>query len=116
MMQPEAIARVCYETLRAIDEAAGIEPVVAWNQASRSARDTYIGGVHAALANRHLSAQDLHAVWMDDKLKAGWTYGPRADAEQKTHPALLPFDEMPPHQRTKDFVFVALVTALSRPS
>ena len=44
-----------------------------------------------------------HDRWMTDKIAAGWTYAPppRDDAK-KTHPCLVPWDELPEEEKDKD--------------
>ncbi len=63
------------------------------------------------LANPDLTAEDQHMQWMKDKVMAGWIYGPVKDSEAKTHPCILPYDELPPEQKVKDHVFRAIVKA-----
>lgn len=55
-----------------------------------------------------------HISWSQQKLAEGWTYGPEKDPEAKTHPCLRPFDELPPEQQAKDFIFRGVVHALTR--
>lgn len=38
----------------------------------------------------------------------GWRYGPVRDREAKTHPDMVPYDELERRERDKDAVFVAL--------
>ncbi|MCS6958407.1 MAG: RyR domain-containing protein, partial [Aquificaceae bacterium] len=40
-------------------------------------------------------AEELHNLWMEEKLSQGWTYGPVRDNEKKTHPNLVPYEELP---------------------
>jgi hypothetical protein len=49
---------------------------------------------------------------MKERLAAGWVYGPVKDPEQKTHPALRPYDELSRETRLKDAVFRAIVRAM----
>ncbi len=48
-------------------------------------------------------SQMEHDRWMKDKRAAGWTYAPppRDDAK-KTHPCLVPWEELPENEREKD--------------
>jgi len=48
-----------------------------------------------------LLARREHQRWMDHKLSRGWTLGPRDDA-RRTHPCLVPHDELPEAQRQRD--------------
>lgn len=46
------------------------------------------------------------------KLKDGWRYGEITSAEEKTHPELLPFLQLPPETRAKALFFRQTVVAL----
>ena len=38
----------------------------------------------------------------------GWVYGPVRDVEKKTHPDMVPFDQLEQREQDKDAVFLAL--------
>ena len=42
----------------------------------------------------------------------GWVYGEHKDEQRKTHPCIVPYDELPAAQRAKDALFLANVRAL----
>jgi hypothetical protein len=46
---------------------------------------------------------------MQEKKAAGWIYGPVKDPEKKEHPCIVPYDQLPIEQRTKDYLFKAIV-------
>jgi ryanodine receptor 2 len=48
------------------------------------------------------------------KLEAGWTYGETKDPVLKKHPALVPWEKLPPETKAKDAVFTAIVKALAK--
>jgi hypothetical protein len=66
-------------------------------------KDSARQGVQKALDGA--SPEDLHLSWCDQKVKAGWRYGPEKNPERKTHPCLLPYKDLPADQRQKDFIF-----------
>ena len=39
-------------------------------------------------------ARNVHEVWAKEKLSQGWIYGEKLDHEKKTHPDLIPYDEL----------------------
>jgi RyR domain-containing protein len=39
----------------------------------------------------------------------GWRWGAVKDPQQRTHPNLLPYSELPPAEREKDSLFKAIV-------
>lgn len=47
-------------------------------------------------------AAHVHDVWMQGRAAAGWTYGPRRDDEQLTHPCMVPYDELPEEEKEFD--------------
>lgn len=47
-------------------------------------------------------ARNTHAVWAEQRLKTGWTYGPKRDDELKKHPCLVPYDELPETEKEYD--------------
>ncbi|MBM4275973.1 MAG: RyR domain protein [Deltaproteobacteria bacterium] len=53
-----------------------------------------------------------HDRWMAEKRAAGWTYGPVKDAGKKTHPSLLPWEELPEEEKDKDRQAVRAIPAL----
>lgn len=110
--EEERIARVCHEAKRAICTAFGDHSQKPWNEAEQWQRDNAIRGVRFALDNPAAPPSAQHDAWMADKLADGWVYGPVKDPEAKTHPCLVPYDQLPPEQRVKDYVFKAVVAAM----
>ncbi len=43
----------------------------------------------------------------------GWVHGEVKDPERKTHPALLPFAELPAERQLQDRLFIAIIRALA---
>jgi hypothetical protein len=39
-------------------------------------------------------AEAAHQVWIEGKLREGWTYGPVTDKEKKVHNCLVPYDQL----------------------
>lgn len=50
----------------------------------------------------------LHDEWVDAYEKMGWVYGQERDPIAKTHPDMVPYDDLGQLERDKDAVFVAL--------
>ena len=49
-----------------------------------------------------------HQTWMDEYFRMGWVYGKIRNTEKRTHPDLVPFDELEQREQDKDAVFLAL--------
>jgi hypothetical protein len=58
--------------------------------------------------DRKSDPAELHADWVRAYEAMGWVYGPVRDAEAKTHPDMVPFDQLEPREQAKDAVFIAL--------
>ena len=69
-------------------------------------------GVEFRLNNPEAGHDAQHNSWMEEKINDGWVYGDVKDAEKKTHPCIVPFDELPEFQKKKDGLFCAIVDAL----
>jgi RyR domain len=106
-----AIARVCHEANRAWCSSQGDYSQPVWDEAENWRRESAIRGVSVALAGATPETQ--HEAWTQDKLAEGWKYGPVKDAEAKTHPCLVAYDELPKDQQAKDALFGAIVRALA---
>jgi hypothetical protein len=108
-MTPEQIALVCHEANRAYCEAHHDFTSLTWSEAGASA----IAGVEFALANPEATPAAQHEKWMADKAAEGWIYGERKNVYLKTHPCMVPYEELPEIQRKKDALFQAIVRALA---
>jgi len=53
-----------------------------------------------------------HDRWTAAKLQAGWRYGPNKDNDAKTHPCLVPYDQLPPDEQDKDRNAVRQIPAM----
>jgi hypothetical protein len=109
----EAIARACHAANRAYCESIGDSSQPAWDDAPRWQKESAIRGVLAHLARPDgISPEESHRSWLAEKARTGWRYGPVKDAEAKTHPCFVPYDQLPEEQRAKDHIFADTVRAL----
>lgn len=112
-MNIEQIAKVCHEVNRAYCQALGDNSQPAWEDAPQWQRDSAMLGVKLHTENHGAGPQASHESWMAQKLSEGWEYWPTKDPETKRHPCIVPFDALPVEQQAKDFIFRAVVIALS---
>lgn len=49
----------------------------------------------------HIS-KNVHEVWAENRMSQGWTYGEQRDDELKTHPCLIPYEELPEEEKEYD--------------
>ena len=99
-----------YEAARLENEAAG-RPINPEPWASRDAgfRANMIKAVDRQCGDGKLTSPEaLHDAWVEAYLHLGWKYGPERDPEAKTHPDMVPFNELPRLEQEKDWVFFML--------
>ncbi len=109
----ERIARVVHEALSAWSRANGEPGYAPWDEASDEDRASTEASVRHALANPGDDDPKQHDQWAGQKREAGWTFGPVKDPAKKTHPDLVPFDQLPKSVQQKDALLRAIVAALS---
>lgn len=47
-------------------------------------------------------ARNVHEVWAASRIAQGWTYGEKRDDVKKTHPCLVPYEELPEVEKDYD--------------
>ena len=104
----EMIAKACHEANKAICDFNN-ESMDSWDDAKQWQRDAAIQGVKDLIDNPNLTPESLHIKWMENKEKDGWEYGTIKDADKKTHPCMIPYDQLPEYQQLKDHVFHSIV-------
>lgn len=111
--QMDRIARVCHEVNRAYCQALGDMSQPYWHDAPEWQRASARMGVDLHTMG-DFGPEASHISWMQQKLEEGWVYGPVKDAEKKEHPCMVPFADLPVAQQAKDFIFRAVVHAMTR--
>ena len=47
-------------------------------------------------------SKNVHEVWSETRILQGWTYGEQRNDELKTHPCLIPYEELPESEKEYD--------------
>lgn len=106
----DARAIFVYEGAR-LQAAAVNAPVVpeVWHQREHAFRKQFLGVIERQCgAARSSSPEALHDAWVRAYEVMGWRYGEVRDRGAKTHPDMVPFDELEQREQDKDAVFIAL--------
>jgi hypothetical protein len=106
-----ACARAAHEANRAYCLAICNDTQPSWDDAPLWQKVSAVAGVDGALAGN--TPEQSHKSWMAQKVADGWKYGPAKDPEKKEHPCMVPYSELPPEQRAKDDIFLAVVRAVA---
>jgi hypothetical protein len=112
-MIPVQIAQVAHEVNRAYCASIGDDSQPAWADAPDWQRASALAGVDMHLANPDATPEQSHESWLAVKLADGWTYGEVKNAELKQHPCFMPYADLPAAQKSKDYLFRAVVHAMA---
>lgn len=105
----ELAAKAAHEVNRAYCLALGDNSQLAWGDAPEWQRRSAIEGAKIISLFPDVSPREQHERWMDLKATEGWKYGSVKDVEKKEHPCFLPYGDLPPSQKAKDYLFGAAV-------
>lgn len=111
MFTNEQIAEMCHETNAAYCRLIGDTSQTSWADAPGWQRTSAMNGVAGALEGN--TPQESHESWMAEKVADGWVHGEVKDPDAKTHPCLVPYDELPAKQKVKDELYLAVVRTLA---
>lgn len=112
VLTPEDIARVCHEANRAYCMSTGDHGQTTWDTAPSWQKSSIVTRVEASLIDPDRTPEENHRAWMAIKEEGGWKYGNKKVPEQKEHPCMMPYDQLPKVQRLKSCLFLAVVHAL----
>ena len=112
-MDRTKLARAAHEINRAYCASLGDTTQAAWADAPEWQKASALAGVDMHTANPDATPEQSHESWLAQKTAEGWAYGEVKDAEKKLHPCFLPYAELPPEQRAKDYLFRAVVHTLN---
>lgn len=104
----EQVAKVCHNVNKAYCESIGDNSQPSWDDAPQWQKDSAMNGVDFHMRN-DVTPEQSHENWMKEKIETGWVYGEIKDPDNKTHPCMIPYNELPVEQRTKDYLFKAVV-------
>lgn len=105
----EACAHAAHEANRAYCRALGDHSQPPWSEAPDWQATSARNGVRGALAGN--TPEQSHESWLAEKVATGWVFGPVKDPEKKEHPCMVPYADLPPAQRAKDALYIAVVRA-----
>lgn len=103
----DVLARQAHEANKKYCESIGDTSQKPWDEAPEWARESARKGVLGVIEGN--TPEQSHSCWLAEKERTGWKYGPVKDPEAKTHPCMVPYDQLPPEQQIKDHTFVSTV-------
>lgn len=112
MLLVYAVAKICHQANKALCENIGDNSQVDWEKAPGWQKASAENGVNFCMHNPNAPASANHESWLKEKTDNGWVYGEIKDAEKKTHPCCVPYDQLPDNQKSKDALFKSIVDGL----
>lgn len=106
----ERRAEFVYEAarLQAIAVNAPIVPEP-WSHREADFKAQFLNVIAAQTGpDRKSSPEELHEDWVHAYEAMGWVYGESRDPIKRTHPDIVPYDQLERREQDKDAVFVAL--------
>lgn len=98
----KALSKMVHEANKVFCEANGDFSQEHWSEAPDYNHTSAMVTVQALLDNPDTSPEDLHDIWMNTKKADGWVYGETKDREKKTHPSIVPYDDLNVVEKYKD--------------
>jgi hypothetical protein len=71
-----------------------------------------LDGYYGFERNPAISPRENHESWLKHRKENGWVLGPVKDESLKQHPDLIPYDELPACERSKNDVFLSACRAV----
>jgi hypothetical protein len=106
------IAEACHKRNKLYCESIGDMSQTSWEDAPAWQKESAIKGVEYRLDNPDSLPSDSHNSWLAEKSEQGWIWGEKKDVELKTHPCIIPYDDLPEDQKAKDEIFINTVDEL----
>ena len=111
-MNIEDIARTCHEANRSLCVAYNDFSQKHWVDCPEWQKQSAINGVEFHLSNPDVTPATCHENWSKFKVDEGWVYGEEKSEEKKTHPCLVPYEQLPEFQKLKDHLFGSIIKTL----
>lgn len=113
MISPFTLAEMIHGVTRHIPRPDGSRSPE-WYNLSVADKMRSVDAIHQIMRSEPLTAKRGHELWMELKVRDGWTYAPWYSESDKFHPCIMPFCDLPVSERLKDETWV-LLTELFRP-
>lgn len=107
----DQISEFIYEATR-IEAEWSKRPIVPekWQERDDKFRNQFIDIINKYMYMDKLpTPEEAHESWVQSYYKMGWKYGNIRNTEKKTHPDLIPFEQLPQAEKDKDAIFLSFV-------
>lgn len=98
-----------HEVIRTYSRTHNEYTALPWKQVDLNDKLSLLKDVIEVMNNPEKTPREAHETWMNNKLADGWVFGREKSVKGKTHPCLVPYDELPEYQRFKDDLFLQCI-------
>ena len=112
-MKIELIAKICHQANKAYSESFEDFSHMEWEETPHNIKQSAMDGVKFFIDNPTATPEMSHENWTKFKVADGWVYGEEKNLNTKTHPCLVPYQDLPKEQRVKDSLFIGIIKALT---
>lgn len=109
----EGLARGAHEALSAYRVGIGEAPLPAWENAEDWQKESS-RKLAQSVVDGNVDPGAEHNRWFQERVAAGWTYGPVRNNATKVNPLLVPFEELPAREQQRTKVQIAVIEVLRK--
>jgi hypothetical protein len=105
----KTLSKMVHESNKALCEELGDKSQKPWNEAPGYNHMSAMAGIQAVLDNPEITPSQIHDVWMIQKQADGWVHGKTKDRDKKTHPSIVPYEQLSSTEQYKDYLVIYIV-------
>jgi len=106
------VAMIAWEAYRNYLDIIGELPAPPWLAADNSKREQFVNGVKFHAENPNATPADSHEHWRKYMEARGYQYGDERNIKEKTHPAMIPFNQLPPELQAPHHLFASICKSM----
>jgi len=111
-MEIAEVAQTCHEANRVVQAINGDVVAEGWDILPIDQQERIMNGVTLKLKHPETTPAQMHENWLADMRADGYTVGPIIDHQNRQHPCLVDYDDLPLEQKIKDDLFSGIVGSL----
>ncbi len=112
-MEIASIAKITFDNLHTFStEVLDDGFSVNWQDSSKLKQDRHIMLTKLALSNEELMPEEIHELWLENKIADGWQFDFNHNRETKTTAHMVAFPDLPSDIKAKTFLFLAQIEVL----
>jgi hypothetical protein len=111
-MTTDQIARICHEAIVAYRKSLGDNSQKSWDKAGKDEKEGITKSVTLHLVNVDAWPAENHNAWLKERIDNGWVFGEVEDEGKKTHPHIVPYEQLPIDQQIRECLLRGITQSL----